>query len=152
MISPLGLDSVTGGPWTCPGKDFLSETAFDLFPSSRHPPRHLSFFLQLRTWHTGIKQKSVSKKHLVIFLRVDLNILPVLPGPFSPGGELPPPNLPSALALGGGFRLRIQVFLPAPRCWLRFTLTKQSVHCTIDLSHCWLFPSPRFRCCPRWIS
>ena len=53
--SPLGLDFVTGGPGTCPGKDFLSATAFALPPSSHHPHLPLFSSLLLRTCHFNIK-------------------------------------------------------------------------------------------------
>ena len=98
---------LTPGPGLCdwgtldlPKKGFLERDCF-CSGSELSPPSSSSFFLPPIENLALQYQPMVSFviMYLVIFLRVVLNMLPVLPGPFSPGGELPPPSLPSAFAL-----------------------------------------------------
>ena len=101
------MKKLTPGPGLCdwgtrdlPRKGFLERDCF-CSASELSPPSSSSFFFppieNLPLQHQT--SASFVKMYLVIFLRVVLNMLPVLPTPFSPGGELPPPNFPSALAL-----------------------------------------------------
>ena len=101
------MQKLTPGPGLCdwgtldlPKKGFLERDCF-CSASELSPPSSSSFFLPPIENLALQYQPMVSFviMYLVIFLRVVLNMLPVLPGPFSPGGELPPPSLPSAFAL-----------------------------------------------------
>ena len=148
------IQKLTPGPGLCdwgtldlPRKGFLERDCF-CSGSELSPPSSSSFFFppieNLPLQHQP--PASFAYMHLVIFLRVVLNMLPVLPAPFSPGGELPPPILPSALALT---RDIYELFKLGHVHHHVFTLRRQSGHCTSDSSHCSLFPSLMSRCFPR---
>ena len=149
------MQKLTPGPGLCdwgtldlPRKGFLERDCF-CSDSELSPPSSSSFFFppieNLPLQHQP--PASFAYMHLVIFLRVVLNMLPVLPAPFSPGGELPPPILPSAFALT---MYELRVFMLGHVHHHVFTLRRQSGHCTSDSSHCSLFPSLMSRYFPRW--
>ena len=149
------MQELTPGPGLCdcgtldlPRKGFLERDCF-CSGSELSPPSSSSFFFppieNLAFQHQPVVSFVIM--YLVIFLRVVLNMLPVLPGPFSPGGELPPPNLPSAFALTELYSFKLSHIHHQVSS---FTLTMQSDRCTNDLSHCLPFPFLMSRCFPRW--
>ena len=101
------FEQLTPGPGLCdcgtldlfPKKGFLERDCF-CSDSELSPTSSSSFFFPpIENLRLILPRKSFFLCYLVIFLRVVLNMLPVVPGPFSPGGEFPPPPLPSVLAL-----------------------------------------------------